>query len=163
MDVSIRPMCEDDRRPVMDIFNHYIENSFAAYPEHPLPYQAFDVFVQASRGYPSATLRNTDGHIIGFGLLRGHRPIPTFAQAAEITYFIHPEYTGKGLGKRLLEHFEHAAREQGITTILAHISSLNPGSIAFHETNGFRECGRFRNVGRKNDRVFDTVWMQKFL
>lgn len=96
-------------------------------------------------------------------MLRTHNPMPTFSRTAEVTYFIHPDYTGKGLGKKLLGFLEKGAVEKGITNILANISSLNPRSIDFHKKNGFVECGRFKNVGRKKGQLFDTVWMQKVL
>ncbi len=86
-----------------------------------------------------------------------------FRHSAEITYFVRPELTGKGLGTQMLEHLERAGKEIGITTLLASISSLNEGSIRFHERHGFSMCGRFARVGIKNGVVFDTVWMQKFL
>ena len=147
----------------MDIFNHYVENSFAAYPETRLPYEAFDMFMQMSKGYPTGSIKDEKGNIVGFGMLRTHNPMPTFLQTAQVTYFIHPDHTGKGLGTRLLAFLEKGGRERGIRTILANISSLNPRSIAFHQKNGFKECGRFKKVGKKNGREFDTVWMQKML
>ena len=63
----------------------------------------------------------------------------------------------------LLGYFEKGGVEKAITNILANISSLNTDSISFHRKNGFTECGRFRKVGRKKGREFDTVWMQKML
>ncbi|MDH4232971.1 MAG: GNAT family N-acetyltransferase, partial [Nitrospirota bacterium] len=99
----------------------------------------------------------------GFGMLRAHNPVPTFSHTAEVTCFIHPDYTGKGLGKMMLCFLEKGAVEKGIATILANISSLNPNSIKFHQKNGFTECGRFRKVVRKKGQEFDTVWMQKIL
>jgi phosphinothricin acetyltransferase len=58
---------------------------------------------------------------------------------------------------------EKKGKDQGITTILASISSQNEGSIRFHAGHGFTECGRFKKVGRKKGIIFDTVWMQKFI
>ena len=96
-------------------------------------------------------------------MLRTYNPMPAFARTAEVTYFIHPDYTGKGLGKMLLDFLEKGAGEKNITNFMANISSLNPGSIRFHQKNGFVECGRFKNIGMKNGQEFDTVWMQKKL
>jgi L-amino acid N-acyltransferase YncA len=163
MDYSMSPISDEDRESIMDIFNYYIENSFAAYPETKLPYEAFDIFLQMSQGYPTATVKDNNGNIIGFGLLRSHNQMPIFSQTAEITYFISPEHTGRGIGKKLLSHLEEEGTRRGVTNILANISSLNPRSIDFHRKNGFIECGRFRSVGRKKGQVFDTVWMQKML
>ena len=163
MEYSISPISNEDREAIMDIFNHYVENSFAAYPENRLPYQAFDMLLQMANGFPTGTIKDQSGKVFGFGMLRTHNPMPTFSRTAEVTYFIRPDYTGKGLGKKLLGFLEKGAKEKNITNILASISSLNPRSIDFHKKNGFVECGRFKSVGRKKGQLFDTVWMQKML
>lgn len=161
MEYSITPITHDDREAVMDIFNHYVEHSFAAYPETPLPYQAFDMLLQMAHGLPTAIVKDRSGNTLGFAMLRPHNPIPAFSRTAELTAFIHPDHTGNGLGKLLLDSLEQSAAAHGIATLLASISSRNPGSIAFHKKNGFVECGRFRDVGKKKGQLFDTMWMQK--
>jgi phosphinothricin acetyltransferase len=158
-----RPINLSDREEIIDLFNYYIENSYAAYPETRVPYQFFDLFLQACAGYPSVAARDADGNLAGFGMLRPHSPMPAFAHTAEITYFVQPGLTGKGLGSRMLACLETEGRKKGISVILASISSLNEGSIRFHAKNGFTECGRFRNVGKKRGTFFDTVWMQKLI
>lgn len=160
---TFSPLSERDREEVIDLFNYYIEHSYAAYPEERVPYGFFTVFLEACRQYPSVAARLPDGTLAGFGLLRAHNPMPAFRHSAEVTYFLRPELTGKGLGSAILARLENEGKEQGIATILAGISSMNEGSIRFHASRGFRECGRFVQVGMKRGRFFDTVWMQKFL
>lgn len=163
MPIQLAPMAVDHREAVIDIFNHYVEHSFAAYPERPLPYPAFDMLLKMCEGYPAVVARDEAGQVMGFGMLRAHNPMPTFAQTAEITYFVKPGCTGQGIGRQMLEHMIGEARRKDITTILASISALNEGSIRFHAKNGFVECGRFRQVGRKKGQVFDVVWMQRMV
>lgn len=163
MEYSINPISKSDRESIIDIFNHYVENSFSAYPEAKLPYQAFDRLLQMSNDFPTGAISDHNGNVIGFGMLRAYNPMPAFSQTVEVTYFIHPEYTGKGLGGRLLNFLEKGAIAKGITNILANVSSLNPGSIAFHKKNGFVECGEFQKVGRKKNQEFNVVWLQKIL
>jgi L-amino acid N-acyltransferase YncA len=163
MEYGLYPISINDREPVIDIFNYYVENSFAAYPETKVPYEFFDMLLKMSDGYPRVTARDKGSRVIGFGMLRAHNPMPTFSRVAEITYFIGPEHTGKGIGTSMLKYLVEEARKKNITSILASISSRNQRSIAFHEKNGFKECGRFQNIGRKNGEVFDVVWMQKML
>jgi len=155
------PIGLSDQKAVIDLFNHYIEHSFAAYPEHKVPYEFFNMFLGMCKDYPSVTVKDDEGMLAGFGMLRYHNPIPAFSHTAEITYFIRPELTGKGLGTQMLEYLIAEGKKRGISNILASISSLNEGSIRFHQKHGFTECGRFREVARKKSTFFDVVWMQK--
>ncbi|HUI39564.1 MAG TPA: GNAT family N-acetyltransferase [Methanothrix sp.] len=151
----------EDGRRVIDIFNHYVENSFAAYPERKVPYEFFQTLLNLTEGYPFLVAKDSNGRVIGFGCLRPYSPLPTFSRAVEITNFISPEHTGEGIGQLMLDGLLEEARMMGIATILASISSLNSQSIAFHRKNGFVECGRFAGIGRKKGLKFDVVWMQK--
>jgi L-amino acid N-acyltransferase YncA len=163
MDFIIAPVSKEDGNAIIDIFNHYVENSFAAYPEDRVPYEFFDHFLNMTEGYPFLVARGGEGNVLGFALLRPHSPMPAFSRTAEITCFIAPEHTGKGMGKAMQESLLAGAREKGITSILAGISSLNSASLAFHKKSGFQECGRFQKIGRKWGQDFDVVWMQKMI
>ena len=163
MDIELVPMSQDDREQVVDIFNYYVENTFAAFPEQKLPYAFFDALFEQTNDYPAVTAKNENGAVLGFGMLRPHNPFPTFSSIAEITYFLKPQITGKGIGKKMLEYLEARARQKKIATILAPISSLNQDSIAFHAKNGFNECGRIKQAVIKKGKTFDVVLMQKML
>jgi L-amino acid N-acyltransferase YncA len=163
MDYSLEPMSADHRQAVIDIFNHFIRHSQAAFPADPVDYAFFDRFLEMSRGYPAVVVRDAAGQVVGFAFLRPYHPAATFSRTAEITYFILPEHTRQGLGTAILELFVEQAGSLGIDTILACVSSKNPESLRFHGKNGFRECGRFLKVGRKFREDFDVVWLQKRL
>ncbi|MBN2734392.1 MAG: N-acetyltransferase [Methanomicrobiaceae archaeon] len=158
---TYQKISESDRKGVTDIFNYYIENSFAAYPEGKVPYEFFDNFLAIAAKYPSVSVRDDKGEAAGFGMLRPHSPFPSFSHTADITYFIRPDSTGKGIGKKILEILENDGRKLGISVILAGISSKNPGSINFHSKNGFTKCGVFPDIGKKHGEFFSEVWMYK--
>lgn len=162
-DIKLRGMSPDDRGSVIDIFNHYIENSFAAFPENKVGYEFYDMFLNMTKGYPTVVVTNDKDEVLGFGFLRCYNPMPAFRKTAEITYFIKPEHTGKGIGKVMFEFLCDGARKMNISCILACISSLNEGSIRFHKNNGFKECGCFVDIGSKKGCNFDVVWMQKHI
>lgn len=163
MTFSVEPVREEDGKAIIEIFNHYIENSFAAFPEHVVPYQFFDQFRKISEGYPFIVARGGANAVLGFAMLRPHSPMPVFSRTAEISYFIAPEHTGKGIGAALQERLVQEAKTIGVTTILAGISSLNSKSLTFHRKRGFIECGRFINIGKKWGQDFDVVWMQRMI
>ncbi len=163
MPITLEPMTAADRVPVIDIFNFYIENSFAAYLDRKVPYDFFDNLLKAGEGYAAIVAKNETGEVLGFGMLRAYHPFPVFSKTAEISYFIKPEWTGKGVGDLMLTHLIRKAEEKGITSLLASISSLNIPSIRFHKKNGFMGCGRFKKIGEKKGLLFDVVYLQKML
>ncbi len=163
MNIQLKPINKKHREQIIGIYNYYIENSFAAYLEKSVPPDFFDQLLKMCEGYPSIVAEEDNGSIAGFSLLRPYHAFPAFSRTAFITYFIKPEFTGKGIGKQILDYLISKGKEQGITSILADISSLNLLSINFHKKNGFRECGRLEGVGIKNGKVFDIVYMQRKL
>jgi L-amino acid N-acyltransferase YncA len=165
MKIRFEKMGEGDREAVIDLFNYYIENSFAAYPEKKVPYGLFDKFLKVTEGYPAFTVRDgeCEDRLVGFAFLRPYHPLDTFLRAAEITYFLEPRHTGKGIGSKILERITGEARGKGIDTILANVCSLNDLSLRFHAKHGFTECGRFKQVARKKGQDLDAVWLQLIL
>ena len=162
MEVLFKPMADEDRKEIIDIYNYYIENSFSAYSDTIVPYSFFDRFLERTQNYPAFSIMVND-KIAGFCFLRAYNPFPTFTECAEITYFIHKDYTGKGIGRMALDKLEEEARVKGITTILASIASENYESLVFHQKNGFVECGRFKRIIKKMNKRFDIIWMQKMI
>lgn len=156
-------LSDKDRKPVIDIFNYFIENSFAAFPEIKVDYDFFDKILNMARGYPAIIVKDDLYKVIGFAFLHAYHPIETFKRVAEISCFIMPEYNRRGIGKAIIENFNEKAKKLNIDSILACISSLNEKSIRFHLKNGFKECGRFHKIGRKFGMDFDVIWMQKML
>jgi L-amino acid N-acyltransferase YncA len=156
-------MTHRHRKAVIDVYNHFVENSFAAYNEETVGYGFYDVFLNMARGYPAVVAKTETGEVVGFGFLSSFHHAPSFGHTACVSYFIHPDHTRRGIGGLFLRRFEKEAAKKGISILLAHISSLNPGSIQFHRKNGFEECGRFHDVGKKFGKSFDMIWVQKRL
>lgn len=162
MSYIIRKATDSDREAVTDIFNYFVENSFAAYPDKKFGYEIFDIFKGIAKG-GSFYAVEFEGKITGFGFLKQYHSAAAFSGVSELTYFILPEYTGKGIGTELLNILISDAKNMGIRTVIADISSLNETSLNFHKKNGFVECGRFKDIGRKHGKEFDVVYMQKFI
>lgn len=160
MEYSIRPVTEDDWQAVSDVFNVFVDRSMAAYPEEHVGVEFFAIRHRAAPDYPFRVVKAAD-RVVGFAYLSPFHPVATMRRSAQLTYFIREKHTGMGLGSRLLDLLLSLGREMGVDNFLAHISSLNEGSIRFHRRHGFTECGRFRRVGTKNGHDFDMVWMQR--
>jgi L-amino acid N-acyltransferase YncA len=163
MEYTFENMKDSHRKAVVDIYNFFIKNSYAAYPDETFGYEIFDYFKKISAGYPAVVVKDGSGKIVGFAFMSSFHPVETFRKTAAISYFIMPGHTRKGVGRALLDRFEKESRRIDVEIILAHVSSLNTDSLRFHEANGFVECGRLCGVGTKFGREFDVVWFQKRL
>jgi phosphinothricin acetyltransferase len=102
-DFTFEKMSEGHREAVIDIFNYFVRQSDAAYLENAVDYDFFDQFLKMSRGYPALVVKNHARQVTGFGFMRPHHLADSMKRAAELTYFILPEDTGKGLGSAMLE------------------------------------------------------------
>jgi len=157
---SIRAVADSDKDAVIGIFNHYITTSFAAYPDKPVTPGFFPVLSQGAHAFD---VIESEGEIVGFGILRPFLPFATFSRSATVTTFIDPGHRHQGYGTQLMDALVRAAKKRGITTLLANISSKNTESLIFYKKSGFFECGRMYRVGIKFNELFDVIWMQRDL
>jgi L-amino acid N-acyltransferase YncA len=159
---EIRPVTEADTPEITRIFNHFVRRSFAAFPDREVGRPFIFQLLEQAGGYGCYAVE-VGGTVIGFGMLRPFYPFPNLMAAGEVSYFICPGYTGQGVGTRLVHVLEDRARELGMTSLVARVSSRNRRSIRFHRKNGFSPCGRIRRIGEKFGKPFDVVILQKFL
>lgn len=161
MNYTLEPMTTDHRQPVVDIFNHYITISTAAYQEAPVGVAFVDHLINLSKDLTTAVAKTGNSEVVGFGFLYPYHPASAFRNTAVAGYFLRPDHTRRGLGSQILNYLVVESRKLGLTTLLVNISSENAESLAFHRKQGFTECGRFRAIGRKFEREFDIIWMQR--
>lgn len=163
MNYTLEPMRDAHGQAVMTIFNHYIKEGFSSYFEEPLPDLFFLTLLEATRDYPAVTAVSDMGAVAGFAFGHALHPASSLKRTAEITYFVHPEHSHQGLGVMMLEYLIERAGALGIDNLVAGVVSLNEQGLVFYDKNGFRECGRLVNAGRKFHQDFDVVFYQRHL
>lgn len=154
----IRSFAEKDIEAMLSIFNFFAENSYAVYCDFPLTLTQFKMITEQIK---IGLVIEAESKIIGFGYISPYKPYPNFSRTGVLTYFILPEYTGKGLGTRLFNTLIDEGVKAGITNYLAHISKMNEQSLNFHKKHGFEAVGIFKNVADKFGKSIDVVWVQK--
>jgi len=160
---TIEPLRRDDAPAMLEIFNHYVEHGFAAYVELPAAIDLMLRLLEEASDLAAIGAYDAEGRLVGFSLLRPYPPRDAFPKTAQVTTFIGPNWTGCGLGTAMVERLVGDARDLGLTSLLAHVSSQNPGSLSFHGRHGFTESGRLRGIGTKHGVPFDVVWLQRML
>lgn len=161
MNITFDALGTQYQSEVMEIFNHYILTSTAAFPGNSLPEPFFAMLLKKSEGgYPAYAVL-CDGKVAGFCQLSPYNPFSTFAGTACVTYFPSPEYSGKGIGTECLRRLEEDGKKMNISHLIAEVSSENDGSLRFHEKNGFRIVGELNGIGSKFGRSFGITLLQK--
>ena len=72
---QIRDAEERDAGPVIRIFNYYVQHSFGACPEDPMPVTFFALRREEAYAFP--VVEHEKG-VIGFGILKPFFPFSTF-------------------------------------------------------------------------------------
>ena len=130
----IRNARPEDAGAMTDIYNFYIRESVATFDTDPLPTTTMSRHIaSASEGYP-CLICEEEGQVAGFCYAHPWKEKAAYRHTLETTVYLHPEHTGKGLGRQLMERLIETCR-----------------------TNGFKQVSRFEKVGLKFGRQLDVV------
>ena len=157
-EVIIRTKKEEDAKKILEVVNSFVKYSFAAYSDEYYPPSIVDEWSKKAKIF---LVLETGKEVVGFGFVASYKPFKSCNHVGVLTYFILPEYTGKGLGTKLINQLISKGNDLGVTNYLAHISSRNEQSLNFHKKHGFQEVGRFKDMSVKLGESVDMVWVQK--
>lgn len=91
-----------------------------------------------------------NGVTAGYASLSRYRDRSAFDPAVELSVYIHADYRGRGIGRKLMaETLDFAGKCGEIGTVISLITSENEASIHLHEAFGFSYCGQIRCAGIK--------------
>lgn len=103
----------------------------------------------------------SDEKVIGWASLTPVSSRCVYAGVAEVSVYVDPELSGKGVGFSLLNALVTASEPAGIWTLQAGIFPENIGSLKIHEKAGFRQLGVREKIGKQNGLWRDTVLLER--
>jgi phosphinothricin acetyltransferase len=160
-DVTIRPARPEDAEGLAGVYNHYIEHSIATFEEQPVSrdeiWRRIEEVRAASLPWLVAEQR---GAVVGYAYATGWRRRPAYRYSVEVTVYVAPEESGRGIGSRLYEVLLDELRVAGLHSAIGGISLPNDASVALHEKLGFEKVAHFEEVGFKFDRWIDVGYWQ---
>ncbi len=102
--------------------------------------------------------------IIGYAYAGPYRARIAWRHTVEDSIYLHPDATGRGIGRLLLSRLIEESTARGYRQMVAVIGdSANTASIAVHAACGFEHVGVLRDVGVKFGQWVDSVLMQRAL
>lgn len=161
----IRAATASDLPALTELYNHYIEQTVATFAVTPLTVDDRRAwFAKMTEDGPFQCLVALDdetGELLGYASTGPVRPLEAYAHSVEVSVYLAPAATGRGIGAAL-----YAAlfpRLRGVHRAYACIALPNEGSIALHKKFGFASVGRWHQAGRKFGRWVDVEWLEKRL
>lgn len=139
MKYTLHPLETEHKKPIIDIYNYYVRNTFGTYTTKEVGENYFNA-------YTGFSVRRKS-EVVGFAIIRPYLTIH------DISYYIHYKHTGRGIGSLILSEVN--------MRLAVHLASLNEDSLRFHIKHGFTEYGRLKDAGEKFGKVYDIIFMQK--
>lgn len=156
-------VAEKDLASVTEIYNYYVINTTATFSEKPFSCSEMRELVFFDNPRYSAFVILEGENLCGYCILTQFNKREAYDHTAEITIYLKPEYTGKGIGTVAVQFIENVAKGRGIHVLIAIICGENTASIKLFEKNGYEKCAHYKEVGKKFGRFLDVVSYQKII
>ncbi len=159
----IRKVIPTDIADITAIYNYYIKNTCITFETELVTEEEMSRRMEAIHSdYPYLVMEE-GGKLIGYCYAHGWKEKKAYEHTAEITIYLHPAYTNKGYGKKLLTALIDACRNHGLHVLIACITFPNAPSVRLHESFGFTQVSRFYEVGKKFGQWLDIYDFQLIL
>lgn len=163
MATMVRPATRADLARMTEIYNHYVLTTPITFDLEPLTEDQREPWFQGHTTPPRHRLFVAEdaGRVVGFAGTGRFHDRAAYDTSAETTIYCAPEATGRGVGSALYAALFEALRDADLNRLVAGITIPNDASVALHRRFGFRDVGIFTEVGRKFDRYWDVLWMER--
>ncbi len=158
----VRFAAVEDVPALLDIYARYIPTPITFEYRLPTP-EEFTRRVEAiSRDWPYLVCEE-DGRVTGYAYAHPVWERAAYQWNAELSIYLAPQATGRGLGRRLYALLEELVRLQGARVLYGRVTIPNPPSEALHRACGFTLAHLFPAAGYKAGTWYDVAWFRKEL
>ncbi|MFE5319155.1 GNAT family N-acetyltransferase [Paenibacillus sp. NPDC056579] len=159
----IRTAVESDIHAILAIYNEAVLHTVATFDTVPRTLEQQQQWFQLHGTRYPVLVAELGGIVVGWASLNPYSDRLAYERTSELSLYIHHDFRGQGIGKKLMDQVLKAGKEAGLHTVLSRITEGNDSSIYIHREFGFDYIGVMREVGFKFDRMLDVILMQKML
>lgn len=169
-ELKIRNARIEDAERLVEIYAYYVRNTAVSF-EYKVPSVSdFSERIRKTMEQYPYLVCEKQGRVIGYAYAGAYSIREAYAWTATSSIYIDHTFRRQGAGARLYEVLEDRLRKQGIVNLLAGVAYsekedgfLSHDSCQFHLKQGYIQVARMRGIGKKFDRWYDLLWMQKRL
>ena len=115
-----------------------------------------------TRHHPEPRLIARDGDlIVGWAAVAPTSARPVYRGVAEVSVYVDPEHSGRGIGTALMAELIPLTEQAGIWTLQSSVFPENEATVALHRRYGFREVGRRERIARHHGVWRDTIVFER--
>ncbi|GIM29568.1 N-acetyltransferase [Clostridium polyendosporum] len=163
MDIKFIPFTEDYIEAAREIYNYYVRNTTVTFHIDDISYDEMKgILFHPDKRYKTFGIFHEDT-LIGYILTVPFKNRGAFRRSGEVTIYLSPQLSGKGIGTKALNFIEEEARNSDIKVLLAVVADENQQSKVLFQKCGYEKCAHFKGVGEKFGRVLDLVCFEKEL
>ncbi|MBN2747191.1 MAG: GNAT family N-acetyltransferase [Bacteroidales bacterium] len=112
MNIKLIDLRETDFNVVKAIYDHYILNSTATFHTDLISLEELKSVILVAHPKYKSYLIEYEGKTCGYCYISQYKKRQAYDRTAEITIYLKPEYSGKGIGKTTLDKLENIAQKQ---------------------------------------------------
>lgn len=165
MSILIRDGADTDLPAITAIYAHAVRTGVASFELDPpdIPEMASRRAAILAGGFPYLVAEH-NGVVAGYSYASSYRTRPAYRFSVENSVYVAPDQHGNGIGRALLTALIARCEAAGFRLMVAVIGdSANAASIGLHTALGFSHAGLLPNVGWKQERWLDSVFMTRAL
>ena len=111
----------------------------------------------------SVLVADDDGHTVGWAALNPYSHRCAYDAVADLSIYVRRDRRGTGVGTRLLQALDAAAKRNDFRKIVLFALADNTAGHRLYEKCGYREVGIFREQGVLDGRRIDVLIMERLL
>ena len=169
-DLVIRDAMEEDAERLVEIYSHYVSNTAVSFEYVvPLLSEFRERIRKIKSKYPYLVCLK-DGKIVGYVYAGAYSSREAYDWTVTTSIYLDKEYRRQGIGSLLYRELEKRLRDMGIINLLAGVAYIDTedeyltnDSLRFHLKEGYVEVAHMKTIGKKFDRWYDLLWLQKKL
>ena len=133
----IRMATLQDAEKILAIYAPYVKNTAVSF-EYDVPsLPDFEARMQGIMAFYPYLVWEEGGRILGYAYAHRHQERKAYQWNAELSIYLHPDATRRGLGSKLCLALLDLLRLQGVKTAYSCVTLPNAASEALHAKMGF--------------------------
>ena len=156
----IRHVTTNDAVKICAIYNHYIVNTTVTFEEEAVTENEMKSRIEGVTEKFPWLVYEEENNIEGYAYATEWRPRTAYRYSAEITVYLKPQATNKGIGTALYKNLIQEMKALQVHSLIGGIALPNNSSIALHEKLNFKIVAHFSEVGFKLNKWVDVGYWQ---